>query len=76
MSGSKQHSLKSIVEAAIDGCRSRGMPVDHVAVIREVIRVEKVVVFTGKPGDAVVTAINETDLDKWLKKHEGAAEGN
>jgi hypothetical protein len=51
------------------------MPVDHVAVIREVIRVEKVVVFTGKPGDAVITA-NETDLDKWLKKHEGAVEGN
>jgi hypothetical protein len=72
MSGSKQRSLKSIVEAVIDGCRSRGMPVDHV----EVIRTEKVVVFTGKPGDAVVTAINETDLDKWLKKHEGAAEGN
>jgi hypothetical protein len=72
MSGSKQRSLKSIAEAAIDACRSRGMPVDHV----EVIRIEKVVVFTGKPGDAVVTSINETDLDKWLKKHEGAVEGN
>jgi hypothetical protein len=54
MSGSKQRSLKSIVEAAIDGCRSRGMPVDHV----EVIRIEKVVVFARKPGDAVETAID------------------
>jgi hypothetical protein len=53
MSGSKQRSLKSIVAAAIDGCLSRGISVDHV----EVIRIEKVVVFTGKPGDAVVTAI-------------------
>ena len=72
MSGSKLRSIKSIVEATIDGCRSRGIPVDNV----EVIRIEKVVVFTGKPGDAVVTATNETDLDKWLKKHEGAVEGN
>ena len=65
MSGSKQRSVKSIVEAVIDGCRSRGIPVDH-GVRVEVIRIEKVVVFAGKPGDAVETAIENNPWDQVL----------